>query len=748
MNRTEILHKVQEKKEKENKKRKELEYKWKERQKEETAIRENLLCEMKKGLINWYTFETGTKALFVGESDSPYVDFLSDRGLIVSVVAPDAIDATWAQLHQQEFDYVLSVACLEKLLEPAKALRLLREVVKEDGCLLLGMNNRLGIRYFCGDRDPYTQRNLDGIEGYKRAYLKKEDVFRGRAYSKSELRGFLEEAGWECPKFYSVFSDLDHPSLLLAEGYMTNEDLTNRIFPYYNYPNAVFLEEKNLYKTFVDEGMLHNVPNAFLIECSLKGAPSDVLQVTTSMDRGKEDALITILHANDVVEKRAAFPEGEKRLEQIVENLAAMKARGLKVVDAKIENGALVMPFIKAPVGQVYLKQLLRTDTDAFLAAMDHFRDLIFQSSDITKEDRGDGKGVNFEQAFFDMVPLNSFFIDGEFVFYDQEFCAKNYPANVLLLRMIVSLYYGDMEANKYYPIDKLYERYGLEEKRPIWQRAEWMFLNKLKNTGALWPHYKDIQTNGDMINSNRQRLNYAAEDYDRLFVDIFKNADTRKLILFGSGLFAKKFLTLYGDSYPVHAIIDNQEAKWGEELEGVPICSPEYLKELEKGQYKVLICIKNYLSVMKQLDEMGVGEYSIYDPSKSYQRKLAPIAPVATQGETTPKKYNIGYVAGVFDMFHVGHINLLRRAKEMCNYLIVGVLQDEKVLKDKKKVPVISCEDRVEVLKACRYVDQVEVLPLDYAGIRDAYRLFHFDCQFSGDDHGDEDIWMKEKNI
>jgi glycerol-3-phosphate cytidylyltransferase len=67
-----------------------------------------------------------------------------------------------------------------------------------------------------------------------------------------------------------------------------------------------------------------------------------------------------------------------------------------------------------------------------------------------------------------------------------------------------------------------------------------------------------------------------------------------------------------------------------------------------------------------------------------------------------------IGYTTGVFDMFHIGHLNVLRRSRALCDYLIVGVSTDELVTRDKYKSPIIPFDDRVEIIKSIRYVDEV----------------------------------------
>lgn len=110
-------------------------------------------------------------------------------------------------------------------------------------------------------------------------------------------------------------------------------------------------------------------------------------------------------------------------------------------------------------------------------------------------------------------------------------------------------------------------------------------------------------------------------------------------------------------------------------------------------------------------------------------------------------KKYKVGFTAGTFDLFHVGHLNILRKSKELCEYLIVGVMTDEFVEHQKGRKPVISLEDRMEMLAACSYVD--EVVPVDYHNThkQDAWSLYHFDCVFTGNDHEGPE-WYHERDL
>lgn len=105
-------------------------------------------------------------------------------------------------------------------------------------------------------------------------------------------------------------------------------------------------------------------------------------------------------------------------------------------------------------------------------------------------------------------------------------------------------------------------------------------------------------------------------------------------------------------------------------------------------------------------------------------------------------KKTVVGYTTGVYDMFHIGHLNVIRRAKEQCDYLIVGVSTDELVQKDKGKTPVITYEERAEIVSALKYVDKV--VPQIDKNKFDAWKKYHFNKMFVGSDWKGSPQWEK----
>lgn len=95
--------------------------------------------------------------------------------------------------------------------------------------------------------------------------------------------------------------------------------------------------------------------------------------------------------------------------------------------------------------------------------------------------------------------------------------------------------------------------------------------------------------------------------------------------------------------------------------------------------------------------------------------------------------KKTIGYTTGVFDMFHIGHLNILKRAKEHCDFLIVGVTTDELCESYKHKLPIIPFEERKAIIEAIKYVDKV--VPQTTRDKFQAWEDLQFDVMFVGDD-------------
>ncbi len=99
-------------------------------------------------------------------------------------------------------------------------------------------------------------------------------------------------------------------------------------------------------------------------------------------------------------------------------------------------------------------------------------------------------------------------------------------------------------------------------------------------------------------------------------------------------------------------------------------------------------------------------------------------------------KKYKIGFTAGVFDLFHTGHLNLLEKCKSMCDYLIVGICNDDYVHNIKKKEPVYNETERARIIAALKCVDEVALIDIETTNDKMlALQTFNFDVLFSGDD-------------
>lgn len=692
--------------------------------------------ELNQILYRWLNIQKYEKVLIVCEEENRIVEVNS----AIDVITLEQLETYLQKDLKKKYDLIVAIYVLEQFRDPVHILKLLKTLLSIEGLLYIGTYNRLALSSFCGEPDPFTGKCFSGLENYKESNF---CVREKRCYARNELENILNRAGLAKSKFYSVYPNIIWPQHIITDEYIPKEVLSNRYTPLYNNSDTIIMQEEKIIDTIAQNHMLSLLANNYLIEYKNQGDLSDVLYTSISYDRGKDRAMCLEIKNGERVEKRALYNEGVEKLRTLYNNMQAIKKRGLYIIEGELQNDVYVMPYINAPTGDMYLQELAKYDQKKFIEKMDEFRELILQSSEIVEENQ---YGYILSKGYMDLVPLNSFVIEDKFYFYDQEFCFANIPANVIILRAVVIVYQEFKDIDDILPRKYFMERYHLQENWRYYDRITSNFIVELRNKKKLMA-FNSIHTRNEWITEYNKNMLENNDFYDKYKTECFNGMKGKRIIVFGAGKYAKKFIAFYKYDYQIDKIIDNDNTKWGENLDGVLIDTPESIME-EKGDYRVIICTKFYEAIFKQLKAMKVTDIGIYDAYRIYPGRQAYFPNNVPANITChkDKQYHVGYISGVFDLFHIGHVNILRKAKEQCDYLIVAVTSDEYVRTKKNREPYIPFEERIEILRACRYVDEVAGVPFEFAGTVEAFQKYHFDVQFCGSDYINDPWWLKQK--
>lgn len=507
------------------------------------------LSSLRTGLISWYDFGEDAQALEIGAGFGALTGILCDKCGHVTVTERsvhrakatarrwqkkdnlDVYAGEWTDMDfGMKFDYVILTGVLERACGGSKDsreyvdyLRKVSGLLKEDGILLAAVENRYGLKYFCGAKEPHSGKMFDGINHYPNGT-------RGYSFGRQELKDIATEAGFPVLKFYYPLPDYKLPQLIYTDEYLPEKNLRERLISYYTDKNSLIALEKDLYDDVIDNGVFPFFANSFLLECGKKENLNTAIYAAVSTDRGEERSFATVIYRDQTVEKKALFAEGKESVVRLSRNLEDLKAHGIPVIEFEQKGNAISMPYISSPTLSNYLKILIREDVERFLEVLDRLYRFILQSSEETVQennclierlceqetDEEEQKKIRtldwgpvLKKAYMELIPLNCFYDqdNDRFLFFDQEFVRENYPAKYTLFRAIHYIYCFTLDAEKYLPKEQLLKRYGLEELWNYFWKEEQRFLDEVRKHATYRQFYRWAQIDRKRIYQNVNKL-------------------------------------------------------------------------------------------------------------------------------------------------------------------------------------------------------------------------------------------------
>lgn len=541
------------------------------------------LSEVRKGLLNWYSFAPECRLLeieaefgaltglfceqcgevVVSESNPYRAECIAKRFETrenLEVYAGHIFDI-YLLKEQEKFDYIVINGILERQGngDPNPEIyadylrRIKNEFLRPGGKILLATENRLGLRYFCGERDRFTGRPFDSINNYPFGS-------GARGFTRNELISIIERAGLNSLRFYYPLPDHRVPQMIFSQDYVNQTLIEERLSTYSVWRDTQVVWERALYKDVIENQAFEFLANSFLVEFSCDSVCSDVKFAIVSTDRGYEDAQATVAHMDGTVDKKALYNQGRPGLQLAKDIITTLAARGIPTIPHEICDGGIRMPYVEMPTLNDYLKKIFKADKSSFLRLFDRLYHFILMSSELTKENglSNYSESVDFgpilKEAYIDMIPANAFYDGKDIFFYDQAFLKCNYPARYVIYRAIKYTYMYIDGLSEYIALDDLKARFWLsDELWNIFEEVEEQFIASVRKNNVSCAYQRCVWPNLDAIHSRGEMLTYKGESFQQYDINETVRA-TQSVLLKMIGTFQDvceryglRFFLIYG---------------------------------------------------------------------------------------------------------------------------------------------------------------------------------------------------------
>ena len=487
------------------------------------------LSNIRKNVVNWYPFEKDSTILEVGAGMGAITSELCDKCKKVTSIELSKRRASAIELRNQnrdnleliignfkdiklseKYDYILLNGVLEygSLYMDSNNpyidfINKLKLNLKPTGKILVAIENKYGLKYWCGANEDHTGKIFDGIKGYP-------NYLNIRTFGKNELENLAEKCNMKT-KFYYMFPDYKFPEIIMSDKSIENNVFCDYI-PYYSDKMDLIFNEKKLFKNIFDEKMISFFSNSYFIEFSNNDEFSEIEFVKFNNYRKNEYNLFTYLKDNKFYKKNR-YNDCEKHLTNIKEIYKLLKEKKVNIADTKYDGNNLYSEKISGQSLYDYFDDCYRENKIAEMITMyDKLYDYLLKicGSDVgcignnifkkynVKISKSKLEKLNFyEHGFLDIIPSNIFIKDKEFLLIDQEWYEENVPIEFIIFRAIKNFfaYFDDSgEISK-----KIYEHFNISRFEKEFNELDEKYINTIKNSN--YKFYCQYYTNYNLLN-------------------------------------------------------------------------------------------------------------------------------------------------------------------------------------------------------------------------------------------------------